>query len=270
LNHSSVSVLRRDIETAVLKVPGDISGCGDLFVKVYELRTIKHRVTCALRMRRSGWHDLSVNRKLKALGIEVPEPVGACNDFSKVLAPWRSLFANRWLHDAVSIRDAVVQTRRQRKEGHVIGVEQCPDRTGRAITAEDFPVLCQTLGGFVRELHDKGIATSDLNAGNIMIRDPKQRSYPLLLVDYDRILFRRRIGRKLRLTNLAQIAAFMSAAAPDAVTDLSHGYLYAQEVAGNKAFIEALHHRTSDLKQKWKNREDENFAAIYRQLHKRS
>lgn len=272
LNHKSVYLIRKDAEITVMKVPGHVSGCGDLFVKVYELRTLSQKVKSALRLRRSGWRDLSVSRRLKALGIDVPEPVGACNYFSALFAPGKSLFANRWLDDAESVRDAVVETCMRQKESSPHPEKHYPDGAawGGAVSAQDLPLLCQNLGQYIRKLHDKGIGTSDLNAGNIMIRLPKRHCFQFALVDYERIIFRRRISWKQRLSNLAQVAAFMCVAAPTAVADLANGYNASNELASGQILIDALHYRTSDLKYRWKNREDENFESIYQQLHKRS
>lgn len=263
LNHPGTKTIRTDKEIAILQVPDQVSGCGNLFVKVYILAPVWQRVKSAMRRRKSGHRDLAVNRRLKAIGIPVPEPVGACNDFSCRLSAWHSVFANQWLDTAFSLHDYIIESRNREKRA------QHSSEASKSMTAPDQrALLCRQLGGFVRLLHDKGVSNTDLNAGNIMLRRTDQMDYRFFLVDYERVTLHRSIGRKLRIKNLAQLAASMKGLAPSTVADLAEGYGALPQTNGKADFIEELHQRTNELAAGWKQREDDNFKTIYQHLQK--
>jgi hypothetical protein len=66
--------------------------------------------------------------------------------------------------------------------------------------------LAREFGRFVGDLHRRGIYHGDLKAVNIFVRRRDGRE-EFRLVDYDRVKFGRKVSRRRRIKNLAQLAA---------------------------------------------------------------
>jgi tRNA A-37 threonylcarbamoyl transferase component Bud32 len=67
--------------------------------------------------------------------------------------------------------------------------------------------LVRAFGRFVGDLHRHGIYHGDLKAVNVFVREAPGGDPAFLLVDYDRVRFAERLGRRRRIKNLAQLAA---------------------------------------------------------------
>lgn len=67
--------------------------------------------------------------------------------------------------------------------------------------------LVRGFARFVRRLHRGGVYHGDLKAVNVFVSTAPGEEPRFVLVDYDRVRFGRRVGRRRRVKNLAQIAA---------------------------------------------------------------
>jgi tRNA A-37 threonylcarbamoyl transferase component Bud32 len=67
--------------------------------------------------------------------------------------------------------------------------------------------LITAFGRFVGDLHRRGIYHGDLKAVNVFVEPGPDGGFAFRLVDYDRVRFSRRVNRRRRIKNLAQIAA---------------------------------------------------------------
>lgn len=67
--------------------------------------------------------------------------------------------------------------------------------------------LVRAFGAFVGDLHRRGIYHGDLKAVNVFVERSPGGGFRFRLVDYDRVRFLRRVGRRRRVKNLAQLAA---------------------------------------------------------------
>jgi tRNA A-37 threonylcarbamoyl transferase component Bud32 len=68
-------------------------------------------------------------------------------------------------------------------------------------------LLVRAFALFLRDLHRRGIYHGDLKAVNVFVEYPEGGEPRFVLVDYDRVRFGRRVGRRRRVKNLTQIAA---------------------------------------------------------------
>jgi tRNA A-37 threonylcarbamoyl transferase component Bud32 len=67
--------------------------------------------------------------------------------------------------------------------------------------------LVKAFGRFVGDLHRRGIYHGDMKAVNVFVMRAADGTFGFRLVDYDRVRFGRRVSRRRRVKNLAQIAA---------------------------------------------------------------
>ncbi len=67
--------------------------------------------------------------------------------------------------------------------------------------------LVRACGRFVGDLHRQGIYHGDLKAVNVFVAPADDGGFAFRLVDYDRVVFGRRVSRRRRIKNLGQLAA---------------------------------------------------------------
>ena len=158
-------IIRQDEDKIIVKIPADRSGTVALFVKVYIHESLSSRLRNVLNGKTSGKRDHQVCVKLQKLGIQVPKPVGYCNDQTNILKAGKSLFAAQWL-DGKSLA-ALIQ--KKSRKTNFKGGAGAKETDARLMENNGFSSLCSRLGGFVATLHNKGVYSKDLNVGNLLI-----------------------------------------------------------------------------------------------------
>ena len=202
----SGGVVRRcDANKTILRVPESPGIQQALFVKLYHYQAWSMQLRTVWR-RLGGRHDLRVAQRLKHLGIPVPEPVAALVKRNALGWPGRSLYAAQWLPEAIPLARFIA-----------------PMKRDRADDATTLP-LAETVGRFVRELHENGVRSKDLNSGNVLVRTAESGRIELFLVDYEHVRFVRSVPLDIRLRNLAQIGVHLAAIAQNGEYALCRGY----------------------------------------------
>jgi len=277
-NYRGCIVIRKDEEKVILKVPREISGRNDLFVKIYLFPNNWKRFCNFAGLKKGGFRDYRVCRKLISHGVPVPDPVGAYNDLGIGGFPRRSLFASKWIKEAISVRDMMVrhvsgksnagdQILRRKKE-EILCEEKNKD-SSNLLSRDGVIKLSNSLGGFIAFLHKNRIYCNDLNAGNFLVRISDNLCFHFLLIDYEGVSFIKPISKRRILSNLSQIAAFMSVVDDNASHNLCKGYVKKiQEQVNLKKLTCEVKEKSKKLKDNWKKNLDNKFKKISQELLK--
>jgi len=223
---------------------------------------------------RGGIKDYHICKNLESRGVPVPEPVGSYADGPLAGFARKSLFAAKWVDNAVSVRDFILQhfSRTQWPRKIILP----PKRAWGAndsIGADKF-FLDQAglwafnfhLGAFVANVHNCGVYTDDLNSGNILVQLPIKSKPFFMLIDYEGIGFKPAVPEKKCLSNLIQIAAFMSQVDEAAPRVLCRGYTQKNRRFDPEKITEIVEHRAKILQTVWLDRLNDNFEKISRTL----
>lgn len=276
-NYNGCIVIRKDEEKVILKVPSEISGGNELFVKIYLFPNNWKRFYNFAGLKKGGYRDYRVCRKLISHGVPVPDPVGAYNDLGIAGFPRRSLFASKWIKDAVSVRDLMVrhvsgesnagdQILRRKKEKIL-----CEDKnkdSSNLLSKDKLIKLTNSLGEFIAFLHKNRIYCNDLNAGNFLVRISNNSRFHFLLIDYEGVSFIRPISKRRILSNLSQIAAFMTVVDDNASHSLCKGYVKIQKQVNLKKMTCEVEEKSKRLEENWKKNLDNKFKKISQELLK--
>jgi len=277
-NYKGCIVIRKDEEKVILKVPREISGGNDLFVKIYLFPNNWKRFCNFAGLKKGGFRDYKVCRKLISNGVPVPDPVGAYNDPGIPGFPRRSLFASKWIKDAISVQDlmmrhfpgesnAVDQILRRKKE-EILYEEKNKD-SSNLLSRGDIKKLNNSLGEFIAFLQKKRIYCNDQNAGNFLVRISDNSHFHFLLIDYEGISFIKLISKRRIISNLSQIAAFMSVVDDNASHNLCQGYVKIQRQVDLKELTFEVEKKSKRLNKNWKNNLDNKFKKISQELLKK-
>ena len=276
-NYNGCIIIRKDEEKVILKVPSEISGGNDLFVKIYLFPNNWKRLYNFAGLKKGGYRDYRICRKLISHGVPVPDPVGAYNDMGIAGFPRRSLFASKWIKDAVSVRDLMVrhvsgksntgdQILRRKKEK--ILYEDKNKDSNNLLSRGDLKKLSNSLGEFIAFLQKKRIYCNDLNAGNFLVRTSDNSHFHFLLIDYEGISFIKPISKRRKIFNLSQIAAFMSVVDDNASHNLCQGYVKIQRQVDLKELTFEVEKKSKRLNKNWKKNLDNKFKKISQELLK--
>ena len=264
-NLNDCVIIRRDVDKTIAKVPAASDGTTALFVKVYIHDDLCSRLKNALHGKTSGKRDIQVCAKLQALGIQVPKPVGYCDDQPNVFAATKSLFAAHWLDSmslAFLINGISGQATSKRKTGASEALVPFMEKSG-------FSAFCSRLGGFVATLHNKEVYSKDLNVGNILIEISASDFPEFYLTDYENICFKKRVGRKKYLNNIIQVCAALMQVDASAYEDFCSGYA---EIRPHFNVVELQEHIREKARRRqvlWKEKIDGNFDRIAEKLKAR-
>jgi tRNA A-37 threonylcarbamoyl transferase component Bud32 len=237
------TVIRQDRHKVLLRCDGEPGTDGPLCVKIYRCSGPAQSIRETLSGSRAA-RDLHVCRQLAARDIAVPEPLGAVTDRTSWGGVRRSIFATRWVSDMESLRDIAVPLAKE---------------TGKK--APLIASLCTALGHFIATLHGRGIYSSDLNEGNLMIRRHPDGIHRVLLVDFEGVRFLRTISRKRRLANLAPVTAFLLPLGPEIPGLLCAAYAAAVGSAPDD-LLPAVRERAMAILARRKQELDARFTQI--------
>jgi hypothetical protein len=271
---SGCIVIRKDTDKVILKVPADVSGADALFVKVYLFTDVRRRLRNLFWGQKGGVKDYRTCKKLKLLGVAVPEPVGAYADCPLTGLARRSLFATKWIADALSVRNLMLaQFSQKESPSEIVLPGKLEYPVDGVITTNKFffkPAEINNfnfcLGAFVAGIHNRGVYTNDLNAGNILVQMPITSEPRFLLIDYEGISFKTKVSKDRCLRNLAQIAAFISQRDENAVQNLCHGYWAMNQRFDLEEVTEIVERRSRLLQELWLKRLNTRFEEIGRKL----
>jgi len=266
-NYRGCIVIRKDKEKVIIKVPREISGGNDLFVKIYLFPNSWKRFCNFAGLKKGGFRDYRICRKLISHRVDVPDPVGAYNDPGIAGFPRRSLFASKWIKDAVSVRDLMVKEFLRREKGKTFYEEKNKD-SSKLLSRGDLKKLSHSLGEFIAFLQKKRIYCNDLNAGNFLVREYDNSHFRFLLVDYEGISFIRPISKRRIIFNLSQIAALMSIVDDKAHYNLCQGYGKIQRQVDLKELTYEVEKKSKRLNKNWKKNLDSKFKKINLELLK--
>lgn len=266
-NYNGCIVIRKDEEKVILKVPSEVSGGNDLFVKIYIFRNYRKRLLNFLGLKKGGFRDYRVCRKLMSCGVPVPEPVGAYNDLGIAGFPRRSLFATKWIKDAISVQDLMVRHFLRRKKEKILSDGKNKD-SSNLLNRDGLIKLNNSLGEFIAFLHKNRIYCKDFNAGNFLVRISDNFHFNFLLIDYEGVSFIRPISKRRILSNLSQIATFMSVVNDNATFNLCQGYVKIQRQVDLKELTFEVEKKSKRLNENWKKNLDNKFNKINQELQK--
>ena len=276
-NYRECIVLRKDEEKVILKVTREVSGGKELFVKIYLFPNRWKNFYKFAGLRKGGFRDYRVCKKLKSLGVPVPDPVGSYGDPWIPGFPRRSLFASKWIEDSVSIPNlmgGLISGESKlddqilpRKKEKIVYEDKNKD-SSHLLSSGDLKKLSNSLGEFIAFLHKKRIYCKDLNAGNILVRISENSHFHFLLIDYEGISFIRPISKRRKISNLSKIAAIMSVVDENASHNLCQGYGKIQRQVDLKELTFEVEKKSKRLNKNWKKNLDNNFEIISRKLQK--
>ncbi len=258
-------IVRQDEDKIIVKIPADRSGTAALFVKVYIHKGLSSRLRNVLNGKTAGKRDHQVCVKLQELGIQVPKPVGYCDDQTNILAAGKSLFAAQWL-DGKSL---AVLIHKKSRQTNFRGKAGAKETYARLMEKNGFSTLCSRLGGFVATLHNRGVYSKDLNVGNVLIEIANTGLPEFFLLDYENVCFKKKVGRNKSLKNIIQVCAALMQVNESAYEDFSSGYAKARpqfNVLELKGYIREKAKRRQAL---WKKKIDGNFDRIAEALKTR-
>lgn len=275
-NYSGCIVIRKDEEKVILKVPCEVTGKCDLFVKIYIFSNHWKRFCSFSGLKKGGFRDYRVCKKLISRGVPVPDPVGAYNDSGIAGFPKRSLFASKWIKDAVSVQELMVRQVSGRSTAGVQLLRRKKEKTlceknkySRNLLSKDKLIkLSNSIGGFIGFLHKNRIYCNDLNAGNFLVRISDNFHFNFLLIDYEGVSFIRPISKRRILSNLSQIAAFMTVVDGNASHNLCQGYVKIQKQVDLKELTFEVEEKSKRLEENWKKNLDYKFEKISEELLK--
>ena len=178
-----------------------------------------------------------------------PEPVGCALKRSWFGLPQHTLYAARWISDAITLQDLIFK-----------------EYDGEETRNELFSNLGVAIGRYIATLNKKGVVPSELNAGNLLVRRLNSRSFEFILVDYDRISFSRRAPLSKYLTALSQVGAFLLPVSGDVPRQLSLGYTQVYQELDLEALTREVDHSIKRRRKMWARGLDEKFSNIAKAL----
>jgi tRNA A-37 threonylcarbamoyl transferase component Bud32 len=237
------TVIRQDTRKVIMRC-GDAGTSSTLFIKVYRAEGLLSSLRNTLGRSR-GERELLRGKRLRDLGIPVPEPLGSATDRSRMGLVRRSLYAAAWIEGRSSLRDLAVELFRQ-----------------LPVDGELMQSLCTSLGRFIARLHAAGVKAYDLNAGNFLLSRTVDGSFDLILVDYEHLAFSGRLTGRRRIGNLAQVSAFLLPLSEQAFKGVCAGYLAAggKNIHGDLVHVVGV--RARELSAQWEQRLDDRFRRI--------
>ena len=273
-DHGDCIVIRQDADKVILKVPEDLCGPDALFVKIYSFRDFRGRLRNMLWGQKGGVKDYRTCNKLRIRGVAVPEPVGTYADCPIAGFARRSLFAARWMDNAVSVRDLILAWLPQKENPSEIVL---PKKQEYPDAGPVNPDQCRlepakinhfnvSLGEFVADIHNRGVYTNDLNAGNILVQTPITAAPQFYLIDYEGIAFKTKVSEDRCLRNLAQMAAFISPVDENAVHHFCRGYSSTNQRFDAEYLSQIVEMRSRLLQEQWLNRLNARFEEIAQRL----
>ena len=247
-DHRGCVVVRKDRNKLLLRSRASSSHNADLFVKIYLHPNLRSRVQASFRLA-GGARELYVCRRLRSLSVLTPEPIGCALKRSWFGLPLHSLYAARWISDAVTLQDLIFH-----------------EYDGEETRNELFGNLVVAIGHYIATLNKKGVVPRELNAGNLLVRRLDSRSFEFILVDYDRVSFSRRAPLSKCLTALSQVGAFLVPVAGDVPRQLSLGYTQVYQGLDLKALTREVDLSISRRRKLWARGLDEKFSNIAKAL----
>jgi len=167
--------------------PDDVHG--SFIVKVFKHHPVKDGVKSLFRSPRS-LKEWRVGLTLLKKAIPAPVPIAAGVP-QKISFSGRDYFISQEVVGAQSVADWVENELLQ-------GSVPFPEKR----------VIIRALAVFVRTMHDRGVYSSDLHQGNILIRAPRGQTPRFYLTDFHAIRFRTELRHRERVKNLVQLNSF--------------------------------------------------------------
>lgn len=240
-DQTGCSILRKDRNKILLRACDGRTA--DLFIKIFLYPNLHSRVqVCRLL---GGGQELNICRRLRSIGVTTPDPVGYAIESTWFGWPRHSLYAAKWVNDARTLQDLIIHNEWEGKDRI--------DRLGDLTIA---------LGRFIATLHDKGVVSKDLTAGNLMVRQLAGGRFEFLLVDYERIRFLRRVPRSKCLKSLSQVGAFLLPFFADAAKSLSRGYVEIRKDLDLHELSAQVDEYSQDKMKMWLSKTDDRFSKI--------
>ena len=163
----------------------DVDGVS-LVVKSYERISTFNRLVYGSLRKSKAMRAYLYAAKLRNLGIDTPEEVAVVEVRNRGLM--RQLYFVSLRSDYKSLRPV----------------------TDLSIPREESLPILNALAVFLVRMHDKGVLHNDLNIGNILYsQDPRSGEWRFCVIDINRMQFRRRLSRRLRLKNLRRLSVSM-------------------------------------------------------------
>ncbi|WP_419655243.1 uncharacterized protein Dvar_43200 [Desulfosarcina variabilis str. Montpellier] len=259
-------IIRKDEDKIIVKIPDDRNGTAALFVKIYIHKGLRSRLRNLLNGKTAGKRDHQVCVKLQEIGIQVPKPVGYCDNQTNLLSTGKSLFAAQWL-DGKSLAALIHKKSRQTDFKGKAGAEKTD---ARLIEKNGFSTLCYQLGGFVATLHNKGVYSKDLNVGNVLIEIANTGLPDFFLLDYENVCFKKQVGRNKSLNNIIQVCAALMQVNETAYEDFCSGYAKARPQFNVLELKGYILEKAKRLQVLWKEKIDGNFERIAEALKTRN
>jgi hypothetical protein len=264
-NLSDCVIIRRDEDKIIVKAPAASNATTALFVKVYIHNNLYSRLQNARHGITFGKRDLQACVKLQEHGIQVPKPVGYCDDRPNVFSATKSLFAAQWL-DSMSLAALINGMSGQTNFKRTAGANEA---IAPLMEQSSFSALCSRLGGFVATLHNTEVYSKDLNVGNILIEIPASGFPEFFLTDYENICFDKPVGRKKSLNNIIQICAALMQVEESAYEDFISGYAEIRPHFNVFKLQDVIREKARRRQVLWKTKIDGNFDRIAEELKAR-
>ena len=185
---SGLVLLKETDSRLILKgKPDDVQG--SFIVKIFKRHPIKDGVKNLFRSPR-GLKEWRVGLTLLRKAIPAPFPIAAG-------VPRKFSFSRR---------DYFISQ-------EVVGAQSLADWMEKELFQGSIPfpekrVIIRTLAAFVRTLHDRGVYSTDLHQGNILIKAAKGKTPRFYLTDFHAIRFPKRLSLRKRVNNLVQLNSF--------------------------------------------------------------
>lgn len=229
---------RNELRSVVRIKPGNLSGPG-FFLKRHFKTAVKDFLEPLLRLRKplsAGRKEWEASQCFRKLGIPSFTPV-AWGERSFLFFPRSSFFISLEVAGA------------ERLEDYLVKMFTPPlDRERLHLKRE----LIQRVADLARTMHNAGLNHRDFYLGHILIREENQGPPSLYVIDLQRVESHQKVGKRLRIKDLAALNFTASAQAvfsSDRLRFYKHYCGRANLTKEDKAWIRAVVKKTGKIRQ---------------------
>ena len=229
---------RNEFRSVVRVKPGNISGPG-FFLKRHFKTAVKDFLERLLKLKRprsAGRKEWEAAQRFRELGIPTFTPV-AWGERSFFLFPRDSFFISLEVSGAEQLEDYLVKM-----------FTPPLDKPRLHMKKE----LIQRVAELARTMHNAGLNHRDFYLGHILIKEGNQGPPSLYVIDLQRVESHKKVGKRLRVKDLAALnftASSQAVSSSDRLRFYKHYWDRAKLTKEDKAWIRAVVKKTEKIKE---------------------
>ncbi|WP_430812052.1 MULTISPECIES: lipopolysaccharide kinase InaA family protein [unclassified Carboxylicivirga] len=184
----------------------------DLCVKAYGKPTLFNRVMYSYIRKSKAQRSYNYARRMAVLGIDTPEPIAYVEVYNACHYLTHSYFICRFEEVEFSFAEVLDSN--------------SPDK---------HPIVSGFVNYMINGLHAAGVFHKDFNGTNVLVKNMGHNRYQYLLIDLNRVRFKRRINYHEGLRNLQQISSN-----PEYLTVLAKYYAHIKKIDEDDTIYEVM------------------------------